>query len=110
MKKFTKIVKIIVVPFFKEFHFVFDYLNYLANIIFSSGMEHSKMIRGLCYSPRVNKIATGSWDKTLKVFTKAGSTLAHLTEHTKRVNACCFTPNGDQLVSGMNTISRNLTG
>lgn len=32
----------------------------------NTGLEHSKIIRGLCYCPATHMIATGSWDRTSK--------------------------------------------
>ncbi|KAL6066503.1 Telomerase protein component 1 [Balamuthia mandrillaris] len=62
--------------------------------------KHKKMIRALHFCSAKDILATGSWDKTVKIWTKDGRLLSTISGHAKRVNACRFSPDGSKLASG----------
>jgi WD40 repeat protein len=64
---------------------------------------HSNMIRGLHFHPLHRFLATGSWDRTIKLFqVSANATftlVATIDIHSKRVNWVEFSPSGKLLVT-----------
>ncbi|KAJ9139419.1 WD40 repeat-like protein [Pleurostoma richardsiae] len=63
-------------------------------------MGHSKGIESVAFSPDGTKIASGSADKTAKIWdTALGTCLQTLRGHSKRVESVAFSPDGKQAVS-----------
>ena len=62
---------------------------------------HTDQIRSLAYSPDGTLLASGSWDRKIKLWDVATRTnTATLEGHTGWVSALAFSPNGTVLVSG----------
>ena len=64
--------------------------------------HHTELVCGMDYDPIHSFIATGSWDKHVKLLNgNDGKQIQHWKNHTKRVNDVCFAPKSfDFLVSG----------
>jgi WD40 repeat protein len=61
---------------------------------------HAREVRSVCFSPDGRRIATGSWDSTVKVWdARTGRELLSLQGHTGGVNSVCFSPDGKRLAS-----------
>lgn len=54
----------------------------------------------MCFNPKNTLIASGSKDKTVGVFDINGKTQAILKGHKSDVTHVCFTPTGQELLSG----------
>ncbi|GBF53569.1 tolB protein precursor, periplasmic protein [Microcystis sp. 0824] len=67
---------------------------------------HSDMVRSVVYSPDGRYLASGSWDKTIKIWEVAtGKELRTLTGHSGSVWSVVYSPDGRYLASGSsNTI------
>jgi len=62
---------------------------------------HSNMVFGLAVSPDGKRIASGSFDKTVKVWdAETGAELMTLRGHEKRVDPVSFSPDGTKIASG----------
>jgi WD40 repeat protein len=53
----------------------------------------------VCFSPDGNIIASGSEDKTLRLWSVEGRQLHSLYGHERAINAIAFSPNGDLIAS-----------
>ena len=62
---------------------------------------HSEGVTSVCYSPDGSKIASGSWDETVRVWDAAtGALISTLEGHTHIVASVCFSPDGSKIASG----------
>ncbi|EED17202.1 wd40 protein, putative [Talaromyces stipitatus ATCC 10500] len=62
---------------------------------------HSNFIQSVAFSPDGQLLASGSWDKTIKLWDPVTGTLKYTLEgHSASVQAITFSPNGQLLVSG----------
>ena len=62
---------------------------------------HSGEVESVAYSADGQRILTGSWDKTAKVWDAAsGKELVTLKDHYDRVRSAAFSPDGQRIVTG----------
>ncbi|CAD8183791.1 unnamed protein product [Paramecium pentaurelia] len=62
---------------------------------------HSSCVRSVCISPDGNTLASGSDDKSIRIWDiKTGQQKAKLDGHILNVNSVCFSPDGNTLASG----------
>ena len=62
--------------------------------------DHSDEVGAVAYSPDGRHLATGSWDKRVRVWDVGTGTSRTLTGHTKYVSGVRFSPDGRHLASG----------
>lgn len=68
---------------------------------------HTDLVYGLASSPDGRRLATGSWDRTIKLWdTSTGEEVFSLVGHTSGVISVAFSPDGNSLASG--SIDRTL--
>jgi WD40 repeat protein/serine/threonine protein kinase len=61
---------------------------------------HTQEVTGVCFSPDGKHLASGSRDKTVKVWdVQTGQQVLSLKGHTDGVNSVCFSPDGNRLAS-----------
>ena len=71
------------------------------NKIINTFSGHTDWICSICFSPDGRKMASGSWDKSIKIWNvSTGSLISTLTGHTEMVNSISFSPDGNYLASG----------
>lgn len=64
---------------------------------------HLFSVASLCYSPDGTMLASGSYDKTIKIWsfkTGIGIPIKKLEGHTSQVNSVCISPDNNRIVSG----------
>jgi serine/threonine protein kinase len=62
---------------------------------------HSNFVYSVAYSPDGQTLASGSGDKTIKLWNvKTGNLLQTLTDHSQPVNSVAYSPDGQTLASG----------
>jgi hypothetical protein len=62
---------------------------------------HSSFVNSLAISPNGKTLASGSWDKTIKIWNlETGELIGTLTGHSDRVNSVAISGDGKMLVSG----------
>ena len=62
---------------------------------------HESGVHGVAFSPDENRIVSGSFDHTVRVWdARSGVELADLRGHTAAVTSVAFSPSGDRVVSG----------
>jgi WD40 repeat protein len=62
---------------------------------------HSDSVWSVAYSPDGQTLASGSWDKTIKLWNvKTGNLLQTLTGHSDQVRSVAYSPDGQTLASG----------
>ena len=62
---------------------------------------HSSDVRSVCFNHDGSQIASGSNDKTVKVWNaKTGDLVQTLEGHSHYVNSVCFNHDGSQIASG----------
>jgi WD40 repeat protein len=62
---------------------------------------HTESVESVSFSPDGMILASGSWDKTIKLWnTSDGTELYSLSEHIESVNSVVFSPDGTILASG----------
>ena len=70
---------------------------------------HTNMVMGVAYSPDGCRLASASWDQSVKVWDAAtGRELLTLKGHTNAVNVVAYSPDGRRLASGSNDRSVKL--
>jgi len=60
---------------------------------------HKRQVYGVAFSPDGKSIATGSSDKTIRLWNRTSGEFRTLEGHTSDVYRCVFSPSGDQLAS-----------
>lgn len=71
--------------------------------------SHSGEVNAVAFSPDGRTLASGSDDKTVKLWNvKTGELLHTLVKHTDKVNAVAFSPDGRTLASGSEDTTINL--
>lgn len=61
---------------------------------------HTDTVRSVCFSPDARTIASGSWDKSIRLWdVKSGKLIFTLEGHTFRVWSVCFSPDGQTVAS-----------
>ena len=64
-------------------------------------ISHTAEVRGLAFSPDGRRIATSSWDRTIKLWDPdTGREVFTLRGHTAGLLVVAFSPDGHRLVSG----------
>ncbi|MHA1819133.1 MAG: WD40 repeat domain-containing protein, partial [Promethearchaeota archaeon] len=62
---------------------------------------HSSSVSSVCYSPDGKYIASGSYDKTIKVWEAASGHLVNtLIGHSSSVESVCYSPDGKYIALG----------
>ena len=62
---------------------------------------HSDDVESVCWSPDGKYLASGSYDKTVKIWdAKSGQCIRTLKGHSNVVNSVCWSPDGKYLASG----------
>jgi WD40 repeat protein len=62
---------------------------------------HADDVTGIAFSPDGRRLATSSWDRTVKVWDAlAGREAQTFRAHGKRVGCVAFSPNGQRIASG----------
>ena len=62
---------------------------------------HTMNVNSVAFSPDGSRIATGSWDKTAKVWdARTGESLLELNGHSNEVTSVSFSPDGTRIVTG----------
>ncbi|MBD2329655.1 AAA-like domain-containing protein [Alkalinema sp. FACHB-956] len=62
--------------------------------------SHTGIVTSVNFSPNSTMIASGSWDKTVKIWSVDGRLLRTLTGHADGVKSVSFSPNGTMIASG----------
>ncbi|MFM6370305.1 MAG: WD40 repeat domain-containing protein, partial [Dolichospermum sp.] len=65
---------------------------------------HSYSVNSLAYSPDGQTLASGSWDKTIKLWNARTGNLLQTLGHSYSVNSLAYSPDGQTLASGSGTI------
>jgi WD40 repeat protein len=61
---------------------------------------HTEAVFGVCFSPDGSRLASASWDNTVKIWdSKSGQELLTLKGHTEGISRVCFSPDGIRLAS-----------
>ncbi|MCL2115292.1 MAG: DUF4062 domain-containing protein [Methanobrevibacter sp.] len=65
-------------------------------------LTHTSEVMSVCFSPDGKYIASGSWDKTVRVWNRERPEESPriLTGHTSYVSSVCFSPDGKYIASG----------
>ena len=63
---------------------------------------HTDNVKSVCFSPDGRYVASGSWDKTIRVWNSQNGLLAIdlLEGHKFSVNSVCYSGDGTRIVSG----------
>ncbi len=62
---------------------------------------HTQGVNAVAFSPNSTKLASGSYDRTVKVWdVSTGKTITTLEGHTSWINSVAFSPDGTKLASG----------
>ncbi|NET82152.1 MAG: NACHT domain-containing protein [Moorea sp. SIO1F2] len=67
---------------------------------FNSLEKHTAPVQSVAFSYDGKTIASGSWDKTVKLWNHEGKLLRTLTGHSKTVSSVAFSPDGKTIASG----------
>ena len=80
---------------------IVDFLHQRGNFCLFSLKGHSSSVNSVAFSPTEHVIATGSSDKTVKLWdAKTGEQLSSLQGHTNWVNSVTYSPDGGQIATG----------
>ena len=67
----------------------------------SSVEGHTGQVQAVAFSPSGDKVATGSWDKSVRIWNALNGHQLHVLHgHSSEVQSVDFNPSGDQLISG----------
>uniref|UniRef100_UPI0035C9EB7F WD40 repeat domain-containing protein n=1 Tax=uncultured Nostoc sp. TaxID=340711 RepID=UPI0035C9EB7F len=78
-----------------------NHLNTNSPTLIQTLTGHSQEVRSVVFSPDGQTLASGSMDKTIKLWRLGDGKLLHtLTGHSQAVWSVAFSPNGQTLASG----------
>jgi hypothetical protein len=78
-----------------------EVLDAKSGLVLHTLIGHTAEVRGLAFSPDGRRIATSSWDRTIKLWDPAtGREVFTLRGHTAGLLVVAFSPDGRRLVSG----------
>ena len=72
--------------------------NNSLSLLFSQG--HNSLVFSVCFSPDGKTIASGSGDKSIKLWDASTGTLKTTLKDSNAVGSVCFSPDGDTIASG----------
>ncbi|MGK7924993.1 MAG: WD40 repeat domain-containing protein, partial [Spirulina sp.] len=61
---------------------------------------HQDLVMSAAWSPDSQILASGSWDKTIKIWSREGHLLRTLTGHEREIYSVAWSPDGTMLASG----------
>jgi len=71
------------------------------NLCFQTLEGHSSSVLSVAFSPDGSRIASGSYDRTVKIWdAKSGKEIRTLEGHSSWVNSVAFSPDGSRIASG----------
>ena len=81
-----------------EYRYLYNLLNHRGQRTF---LGHAHRVTAVAFNPDGTRLASGSWDQTVKVWDVAtGREILSLTEHTGATTSVCWSQDGNRLVSG----------